>query len=109
MKAKIPAEIIARREKGDYISEMVKLGITQKKEEIEREAIAKATKLSILVISNLLVEKHGWGTRDGSTRLPELMEDVANVIIRDGERYGFDCVMAAQEARARANGFEVSV
>lgn len=109
MRVHIPAEIKAKRNQGDAAAALVEEEIARREWEIKREAITKTAKLTLLTVANLLVEKRGWGTREGSTRLPELLRDVEQVIVQAGDRYGFDCVLTAQEARARANGFELSI
>lgn len=80
---------------------------TRREREILNESVAYAGKLAIAIIANLLIEKHGWGARKGSTRLKELIDDFYRVICEDGERYGYDCVMTAQIARLRAHGIEL--
>lgn len=109
MKVRIPIEMTARRRDAALYDAAVERRAEEIAQARVNEAIATTAKLTLLVVANLLVEEHGWGVGENATRLPQLLRRVEETIIRDGERYDYDCVLTAQEARARANGFEVSL
>lgn len=93
MKAKLPPQYSARERK--------QAAFEQKTRD---EAIDYASELALVVIANILIEKHGWGCGKSATRLQALFDEFERVIHEDGERYGYDCVLTAQRRKLRERG-----
>ena len=98
MKAKLPAQYSARERKQAAAEQKVR-----------DEAIAYTSTLVMAVVANVLIERHGWGSRAGATRLPALLADVEREINEAGERYGCDCILAAQLRRLREHGVDLQL
>lgn len=109
MKARIPGRYRVPSRRQAEFDAIVAEEIAAQTAAIREEAIVYASKLSLAVIANLLIEKHGWGTGASATRLPELMADFDRVINEDGARYGYDCILEAQMMRLREHGINLHV